>query len=57
MNFITDLTKVLNLHKYIGCLIEQRGQKFYRKGKEYNSLEEAKAAIDKTFQTIQNSIK
>ncbi len=57
MNFITDLTKVLNLHKYMGCLIEERKGKFYRKGKEYNSLEEAKKAIDKTFQTIQNSIR
>lgn len=57
IDHLESLGKVIQFVNYMGCLIEYRNGKFYRRGKEYSSLEDAKAAIDKTFQTIQNSIK
>lgn len=42
---------------YYGVLIEKRGNQHYACRKLHNSIEEAKAAIDKSFEQLSKTIK
>jgi hypothetical protein len=42
---------------YYGVLIEKRGNQYYACRKLHNSIEEAKAAINKSFEQLAKTIK
>lgn len=45
-----------NTERYMGCIIRKEGIYYYVGSKPYDSLEQAKQAIDESIKSLNNSI-
>jgi enoyl-[acyl-carrier-protein] reductase (NADH) len=56
MDYIENLKKILQIAKFMGCTIIKTHKSFFVLGKEYETMEQAKLAVDDSFKILANTI-
>lgn len=57
MNYLKQIKRVMAYTTYKGCIITQKGDGFYALSQRHDTIDQARATIDNSFQNLKQSIR